>query len=160
MSHNWSTKFDQPLLVELQASRILLRVLAAVYALVALVWLWVPLDWPARLALFSLLGGHFVFLYRLHVKPLQRFAVRALRWDRVRGWRLLCHGGEWLPAQLLTPAFVSYRLVAVRFRVGRFSTRTVVVVADRLDENLFRRLRVRLLQSATDSPGPHFSPRR
>jgi len=150
MSHNSSKKFDQPLLLELQPSPVVLLVLGVVYALTALVWLWVPLDWPGRLALFSLLGGHFVFLYRLHVKPLQRVAVQALRWDAVRGWRLRCHRGEWLPAQLLTPAFVSYRLVAVRFRVGRFSTRTVVVVADRLDEDLFRRLRVRLLQSAAD----------
>ena len=144
------TKFDQPLLVELQASRILLLALGAVYALTVLVWLWVPLSWPGRLALFGVLGGHFVFLYRLHVKPLLRRAVQALRWDAVRGWRLRCHGGEWLPAKLLTPALVSYRLVAVRFRVGRFSTRTVVVVADRLAENDFRRLRVRLLQSAAD----------
>jgi len=150
MSHNSLTKFDQPLLVELQASRLLRLALGAVYALTALAWLSVPLSWPARLALFAALGGHFVFLYRLHVKPLRRRAVRALRWDRARGWRLRCHGGEWLPAQLLTPALVTCQLVAVRFRVGRFSTRSVVVVADRLNENDFRRLRVRLLQSAAD----------
>jgi len=151
MSHNSLTKFDQPLLAELQASRLLLLALGAIYALAALVCLWVPLSWPGRLLLFAVLGGHFVLLYRLHVKPLLRCAVQALSWDAVRGWRLHCHGGEWCPAQLLTPAFVSCRLVAVRFRVGRFSTRTVVVVADRLDENDFRRLRVRLLQTATDS---------
>ncbi|MEA2080805.1 MAG: protein YgfX [Pseudomonadota bacterium] len=144
------TKFDQPLLAELKPSRILLLALGAVYALVAAVWLWVPLSCLSRLALFGLLGGHFVFLYRLHVKPLLRCAVQALRWDSVQGWRLRCPGGEWFPAQLRTPAFLSYRLVAVRFRVGRFRTRTVVVVADRLDENDFRRLRVRLIQSATD----------
>jgi hypothetical protein len=155
MSHNSLTKFDQPLLAELQPSRILLLALVSVYALTALVWLWVPLSWPARLALLSALGGHFVFLYRLHVKPLLRRAVQALRWDAVRGWRLRCHGGEWCPAQLLTPALVSYRLVAVRFRVGRFSTRSVVVVADRLDENDFRRLRVRLLHAATDRQDRH-----
>jgi len=150
MSHNSLTKFDQPLLAELQPSRLLLLALGVVYALAALVWLWVPVSWPGRLALFCLLGGHFVFLYRLHVKPLLRGAVQALRWDAVQGWRLRCHDGEWCPAQLLTPALVSYRLVAVRFRVGRFRTRTVVIVADRLNENDFRRLRVRLLQSATE----------
>jgi hypothetical protein len=150
MSHNSLTEFDQPLLAELQPSRTLLLVFAAVYALAAVVWLWVPLSWWGRLALFALLGGHFVFLYRLHVKPLLRCAVQALSWDAVRGWRLCCRGGEWCPAQLLTPAFVSYRLVAVRFRVGRFRTRSVVVVADRLDKNDFRRLRVRLLQSSIE----------
>ena len=150
MSHNSLTKFDQPLLVELKPSRWLLLTLAAVYALVALVWSWVPLSWPGRLLLLALLGAHFVFLYRLHVRPLLHCAVKALSWDAARGWRLRCHGGEWCPAQLLTPALVAYRLVAVRFRVGRFSTRSLVVVADRLGEDDFRRLRVRLLQSATD----------
>lgn len=151
MSHNSLTTFDQPLLAELKPSRLLLFALGAVYALTAVVWLWVPLSWPGRLLLFGGLGWHFAFLYRLHVKPLLRCAVQDLGWDALRGWRLRCHGGEWLPARLLTPAFVSYRLVAVRFRVGRFSTRTVVVVADRLDENDFRRLRVRLLQTARDA---------
>jgi len=150
MSHNSLTKFDQPLLAELQPSPALFLAFASVYALVAVVWLWVPLSWWARLALFALLGGHFVFLYRLHVKPMLCCAVQALSWDAVRGWRLRCRGGGWCPAQLLTPAFVSYRLVAVRFRVGRFSTRSVVVVADRLDGDDFRRLRVRLLQSAME----------
>ena len=148
MSHNSLTKFDQPLLVELKPSRRLLLALAALYALTAWVWLWVPLPWPGRVALFAVLGAHFVFVYRLHVRPLLRCAVQALSWDAVRGWRLRCPGGEWCPAQLLTPAFVGYRLVAVRFRVGRFSTRTIVVVSDRLGENDFRRLRVRLIQSA------------
>jgi hypothetical protein len=144
------TIFDQPLLAELKPSRILLLALGAVYTLAALVWLWVPFSWLGRLALLGLLGGHFVFLYCLHAKPLLRRAVLALGWDAVRGWRIRCPGGEWLPAQLLTPALVSYRLVAVRFRVSRFSTRTVIVVADRLEENDFRRLRVRLLQSAAE----------
>ncbi len=150
MSHDSLTRFDQPLLIELKPSRTLLFAFAALYALTALVWLWVPLSGTSRMALLGLLSGHFVFLYRLHVKPLRRSAVQALAWDSVRGWRLRCHGGEWLPARLLTPAFVSYRLVAVSFSVGRFSRRKVVVVADRLAENDFRRLRVRLIQSANE----------
>ena len=55
MSHKSLTKFDQPLLVELKPSRWLLLTLAAVYALVALVWSWVPLPWPGRLLLLALL---------------------------------------------------------------------------------------------------------
>ena len=151
MSHKSLTKFDQPLLAELRPSRLLLFAYGLVYSLAALAWLWVPLSWWGHMLLIGLLGGHFVFLYRLHVQPLLRCAVQALSWDAVRGWRLRSGKGEWCPAQLLTPAFVSHRLVAVRFRVGRFSRRSVVVVADRLEENEFRRLRVRLLQSSAES---------
>ena len=151
MSHNSSTIFDQPLLAELAPSRTLLFVLGAVYALVVVVWCQVPLDWTGRGLLFALLGAHFLLLYRLHVKPLHHRAVQALSWDRPRGWRLRGPGGEWLSAQLLTPVFVSYRLVAVRFRVSRFRTHTVVVVADRLEADVFRRLRVRLLECAAES---------
>ena len=150
MSHDSLTKFDQPLRAELRPSRVLLSGFGLAYLLVALVWLWVPLTWPSRLTVLVLLAGHFVLLYGLHIRPSRRRAVRALSWDLARGWRLRCPGGQWCPARLLLPAFVSHRLVAVRFRVGRFSTRRVVVVADRLSEDDFRRLRVRLLQSAAD----------
>jgi hypothetical protein len=150
MSQDSLTKFDQPLRAELRPSKVLLSAFGLAYLSVALVWLWVPLSWPGRLTVLVLLAGHFVLLYGLHIKPSRRRAVCALSWDSARGWRLRCRGGQWCPARLLLPAFVSYRLVAVRFRVGRFSCRRVVVVADRLSEDDFRRLRVRLLQSAAD----------
>jgi hypothetical protein len=56
--------------------------------------------------------------------------------------------GVWHRARPGWPAFVSARLVAVRFRTGRFAGRPVIVVADRIDPQAFRRLRVRLLQCA------------
>ncbi len=148
MSHDSLTRFDQPLLAELKPSRTLLLGFGIVYLLVALVWLWLPVSWMGRLTVLAVLVGHFVMLYGLHIKPSRRCAVSALSWDGVRGWRLCCPQGQWLPAQLMLPAFVSFRLIAVRFRVGRVGQRRVVVVADRLSENDFRRLRVRLLQSA------------
>jgi len=147
MSQKSLTTFDQPLQVELQSSFLLLAVLLPPYALTALAWLWVPLDAAVCVILYGLLAGHFLYLYLLHCKPLLRSAVRALAWDSAGGWRVRC-AGEWLPATLVTPVFISYRLVAVRFRVGRRLTRRVVVVGDRMEGDDFRRLRVRLLQSA------------
>lgn len=143
--------FEQALQVELASSRLLLSVLLFLYTLTAAAWLWVPLDAFARLGLYSLLAGHFVYLYRLHCRPSLRSAVRALAWDPVSGWRIRCGAEAWLPARIITPVFVSYRLVAVRFRVGRFTTRSVVVTGDRMGSDDFRRLRVRLLQSANGS---------
>ena len=85
MSHNSSTIFEQPLLAELGPSRSLLLVLGAVYALVVVVWCRVPIDWAVRVVLFALIGGHFVLLYRLHVRPSHHRAVQTLSWDRRRG---------------------------------------------------------------------------
>jgi hypothetical protein len=151
MLHDSLTKFEQPLRAELKPSRVLLSGFGLAYLLGALVWLSVPVTWPGRLTVLVLLAGHFVLLYGVHIKPSRRRAVRALSWDSARGWRLCCRGAQWLPARLLLPVFVSHRLVAVRFRTGGFSTRRVVVVADRLSEDDFRRLRVRLLQSASEN---------
>jgi hypothetical protein len=147
MSHNSLTGFDQPLRVELQASRIILSVLAALYGLAAFAWLWVPLAWPGRAGLYVLLGWHFIHLYRLHVDMSAKTAVQALSWDRMRGWQIRCARDGWLQAEPCLPVFISYRLAAVRFKAGRFKTRRVIVVGDRLGSDDFRRLRVRLLQS-------------
>lgn len=150
MSHNSLTGFDRPLLVELQASRISLSVLVALYALAAFAWLWVPLEWLDRVVLYSLLGAHFIYLYRLHIRMSASTAVLALSWDRERGWRIRSRDG-WSKVDLCMPAFVTYRLVALRFKVGRIKTRRVIIVYDRIAADDFRRLRVRLLQSAYGS---------
>ena len=148
MSQNSLNAFDQPLQVELTPSRLLLSVLLLLYTLTAAAWLWVPLDGFVRLVLYGLLCGHCGYLYLLHCRPVLRSAVRALAWNSDGGWRIRCQSDEWLPASIVMPVFVSYRLVAVRFRVGRLMTRRVILVGDRIDRDDFRRLRVRLLQSA------------
>ncbi len=147
MSQESLSIFDRPLRVELKSSRLLPSVLLALYLLAAVAWLWVPLGTIARLSLCSLLAGHCVYLYLLHCRPSLRSAVRALAWDSASGWQVRCQAGEWLPADIVTPVFISYRLVAVRFRVGRLTTRSVVVTGDRIERDDFRRLRVCLLQS-------------
>ncbi|GMQ89067.1 MAG: hypothetical protein BMS9Abin09_0514 [Gammaproteobacteria bacterium] len=148
MSHNSLRKFDQPLSVELSPSRFYLSVLVSLYSLAILAWWNVPLSGLARLLLTVLLTGHFFHLYREYISATSAASVQALSWDRVRGWRLRGPDTVWLPADMLVPVFVSYRLAAVRFRTGRFRTRTVLLFPDRLPANDFRRLRVRLLQSA------------
>ncbi len=149
MSHNSLKKFDQPLSVELKPSRIFLSVLVSLYSLAVLAWWCVPLSVLTRLLLTAVLTGHFFHLYRLHIAATSAASVQALCWDRVKGWQLRGPGTTvWFPAEMLLPVFVSYRFAAVRFRIGRFTTRSAVLLADRLPANDFRRLRVRLLQSA------------
>jgi hypothetical protein len=99
-------------------------------------------------ALLVPLGLHFACLHGLHVGLWLPGAVCALSWDAQRGWRLQQSRGGWLEARPLVPVFVSARLVAVRFRVADGRRRSALVVADRCGVDDFRRLRVRLLQSA------------
>lgn len=144
MSHNLSRKFDRPLRVELGASGLLLSWALALYLGAALLCLWAPLPGVLLLAL----GAHFAYLYCLHVRRCLPFAVRAVSWDAARGWRLRQARGDWLAVTPLVPLFVSYRLVAVRFRCGRCSRRSLLVAAHSCPADDFRRLRVRLIQSA------------
>ena len=148
MSHNSLTRFDQPLQVEPETSRLLLTVAATLYGLAAVAWWCTPTPLPVRLAVSIVLILHFIYLYRVHISVTPASAVQTLDWNPLRGWRLCGGDGQWFDAQLLLPVFVTHRLVAVRFRVGRFDTRSLVVVGDRLSGDDFRRLRVRLLQSA------------
>ncbi|MFQ5645123.1 MAG: protein YgfX [Thiogranum sp.] len=142
------SRFDQPLRIEPGRSRTLFAVLVLLYALAIAAWWCVPLSVLTRLLLSAVLAGHFCYLYRVHIAATAKVSVRVLCWDRTRGWRLCGPDAAWSPAVVLLPVFVSYRLAAVRFRTGRFKTRTLVLCADRLPANDFRRLRVRLLQSA------------
>jgi hypothetical protein len=75
-------------------------------------------------------------------------AICALSWDAARGWRIRQARGDWIGADPVLPVFVSHRLVAVRFRTGRFAYRNLLVVGQRCAADEFRRLRVRLIQSA------------
>jgi hypothetical protein len=148
MSHNSLRKFDQPLRVEFKPSRIYLSLLVSLYSLAVMAWWCVPLSGQPRLLVTVLLAGHFFHLYRLHIAVTAAASVQALSWERMQGWQVRGPDAVWLPAELLLPVFVSHRLAAVRFRTGRFRTRSVVLFADCLPANDFRRLRVRLLQSA------------
>jgi len=130
--------------VELGPSRLLLQAGLALYLAAAVLCLWSPL--PGALA--ALLVLHFCFVYCLHVRRCLPFAVRAVSWDAVRGWRIRSARGQWLAVSPVPPVFVSYRLVAVRLRCGRFRRRSLLVVAGSCPVDDFRRLRVRLIQSA------------
>ncbi|GEM_PF-1088454 len=147
MSHNSLNRFDQPLQIEPRASRAMRAVLVSLHVLAAAAWWQLPLSLWARALVSIVLAVHFVHLYRLHITASSATAVKALSWDRARGWRLCSVHTSWVSAQLCIPVFVSYHLVVVRFRTARFRTCTLALSADRLGADDFRRLRVRLLQS-------------
>jgi hypothetical protein len=143
MSHDLSKKFDRPLRVELRPSGLLLLVSLAVYVPAVLLCLGPLLPGVLLIPL----GLHFCYVHGTHIGAWLPTAVAALSWDAGRGWRLRQTRGDWLAVEPVVPLFVSRRLVAVRFRAGRFRYRSVLVLTGRCAEDEFRRLRVRLLQS-------------
>lgn len=148
MSHNSSQRFDRPLQVELRASRLLFGAALLLYLAALLCCVWAPLPGAWRAAMCGLLCLHFVSVCRRHIVSCAPQAVCGLAWDLQRGWRIRGPRGDWQQAALCTPVFVSYRLAVARFRSGRWRSRSVMLVADRAGDEDFRRLRVRLIQSA------------
>ncbi len=145
MSQNLWNRFDRPLRLELDDSPLLLKILAALHLAGVLAWVLVPLSPLVQVSAVVILLARFWHLFCLHACPRARYAVQALYWEKASGWKIKTLDG-WCPATLCAPYYVTARLVAVRFRIGRLRRVTAVVVADRSDTDDFRRLRVRLLQ--------------
>lgn len=150
MSTELSNVFDQPLQVELKASPMLLAMVAALYLLTVLLWLPIPLPGRVAAVLYAGMLAHFLFLFGLHIVNWLPVSINRLGWDRKRGWWLQYVDGRRLKVSLCLPVFVSRYLVAACFRTDRLRFRSVIVVADRLEAEAFRRLRVRLIQSSHD----------
>jgi hypothetical protein len=148
MSPTSLTKFDQPLQIELQASRMLARLSLLVHLLAGLAWLLVTLPVPGKLAALLLIIVHAYYFHRLQITANGASSISRIAWDSSRGWWVYNPVTGWQTAVLQLPVCVSAGLVAVRFRVTGRRCCSAVIVGDRLEADKFRRLRVRLLQSA------------
>ena len=165
MSLHWSNGSARPLYLELGPSRRLTWLLVLLHGSTILAWYWSTWAWPWRLCAWLLTGSSFLYLYRLHARPVSRYAIRALYHD-AGGWQLRLAAG-WRAAELQPAVLVDAGLVLARFRLegaepGPCNARgiqwlrvwprrryaTLVVTADRSDAESVRRLRARLLQCA------------
>jgi Membrane-bound toxin component of toxin-antitoxin system len=147
MSYSSLTGFERPLRVELDASRRLALAGAAVHVLAVAACLMAALDPWLRLLLAAAAAAHYGYFLRRQASARTGRALKAVSWDKLRGWRVCCGDGVWQSAQLRLPVYVSAAVVIMRFRAGTGKSCSAVVVADRLCVDDFRRLRVRLLQS-------------
>jgi len=142
------TKSEQPLQIELRPAWRLAAVAGFIHLLSAGSIVLLPAFYGLRFLLPVLLLVHFGYFIRRKVIGTTRKAVRMIAWDRQRGWRVANAAGDWQRVHPDLPVFVSYKLVVVRFRISAFRSRSAIVVAERLSDDDFRRLRVRLIQSA------------
>lgn len=151
MSDASSTAFARPLRIELRASRRLALLGGVAHAAAVGACLLAHLPLPLCLLGALLVTLHWRRFLLRQCSGGASLALAALRWDAARGWRIRPGGGDWQPARLHLPVFVSAPLAVVRFRLRSGRRCAAVVVADRLPQDDFRRLRVRLLQTAAGS---------
>jgi len=134
----------------LQPSRQLARLSLVIHLLGAVAWLLVSSPVVLKLTALIFIGIHALHFHRLQIAARGVTTVSGITWDKTRGWQVCNPVSGWQVAELQKPVFVSARLVAARFRVSRFRCCNAVVVSDRLSGDKFRRLRVRLIQSARE----------
>jgi hypothetical protein len=83
--------------------------------------------------------------WRMHVSLRHPEAIRYLCWGEDNNWRLTRKDGTTLSTSLKPRVFIHPRLVVLRFRRSSWRAVSVLLTADRLAPESFRRLRVRLL---------------
>jgi toxin CptA len=114
------------------------------HGLALLVSLLLPLAWPCRLALASLVAGSLYLSAGTHLWRHLPFAIREVRWSPDGYWTLVFTRGERRRARLLPRSYVHPRLVILSFRIGRWRLQHLLLTSDNVDATLLRRLRVRL----------------
>lgn len=148
MSQNLYNKFDRPLCLELGPSRILQLVIGLTHLAALLALMLAPLDIVALAVLAILVIANALYLYACYAGMRMPASIRKLGWTSAQGWYLPQLNGETLPVNLREPLFVSRYLLVARFASPRYRHHSLLVVADSLNADDFRRLRVRLLQCA------------
>jgi hypothetical protein len=112
-------------------------------ALLVLPFTGLPL--PVTVAIALAVAGSFLRAWRTHVSPTRPAAIHRLRWGDGNDWELTRQDGTTLHTSLRPRVFIHPRLVILRFRQSPWRTDSVLQTSDRLDPELFRKLRVRLL---------------
>lgn len=144
MSHTLSTQYAAPLRLELGPSRALAAWLIVVHAtpLILLPLLQMPLWLKLAIAaavLYGLFAAWRRLLWRGHPD-----AVRTLLWSEAGHCQLTMNSGQQQRLSLASQAFILPWMVVLHFNTPQRRLRYLLVLSDMLDDEAFRRLRVRL----------------
>ena len=125
------------------SSRLLLFVCGTHFAALAVVP-FLAIAPGLQLSMLVLIAISLVHTFRTHVLRTNGYAIRTVEWDGKGEWVLLMASGKIVPAQLRRTSYVQPWLVILNFSLGRFSSRTLILLPDAVDPEVLRRLRVRL----------------
>ena len=105
---------------------------------------WLPLPAWLMLTIASMVLYSLLDAWRRLIRRSHPGAVRSVTWKDAEHCRLMLQSGKQLDVTLNSQAFILPWLVVLHFRTTRRHLRYLPVLADMLDEETFRRLRVRL----------------
>jgi hypothetical protein len=144
MSHTLSTQYAAPLRLELGPSRALAAWLIVVHAspLALLPLLHLPL-WLNLAISATVLCGLFD-AWRRRVRRGHPDAVRTVLWKEAGHCQLILNSGQQRRVSLAAQAFILPWMVVLHFKTPQRRLRYLLVLSDMLDDETFRRLRVRL----------------
>ena len=126
--------------------------LIVVHAAPLLLLPWLPLPLWLKLAIASMVLYSLHDSWRRQVRRSYPDAVRGVIWKDAEHCSLRLQSGKQLDVTLASQAFILPWLVVLHFRTPRRRYRYLPVLADMLDEEVFRQLRVRLRIAMDQGP--------
>ena len=140
-----SKKYAAPLQLELHASKILFTVLLFLHTLAIVALMILPFSIWLRLLLSVVIALIGMYLIAVHAMRSADKSINKIVWDANDGWLISSRIAENSKMILLGDSFIHPLLTVLRFKQQKKNFATnVVLLKDNIDENEFRRLRVRL----------------
>lgn len=146
-----SHTYAAPLSLQPEVSHRLGAALVILHAGALLAPFVVPLPASARAVLLAAVGASLIHAWRMHLGARR---ITTAVWFMGDDWLLTSGDGTSARACLAPQAYVSPYAVVLRFCSAGRRVRTLVLLPDSLDADVFRRLRVRLRITVTAAAQP------
>ncbi len=117
--------------------------LGGILMLLNLPWQWWQIVLMSSVTLISL-----IYSLGRHVLQTHQRSISEINWTSDGRWLLTTRSGNSFQARLSANSFLHPQLVVLNFIHGRWKRQSVVLFRDALDQESFRRLRVRLGRDA------------
>lgn len=139
--------FTEPLRLEIPKSFTTLLMIVLPLLFIALVVVWyTPIHWAWLLAVVLVEGVVAGYFVRLHYWKNLKPSILEINQDARGQWSVLANVNEddWRLVELLPTSFVSTFLIVLNFKDEKRRRYSVILPAGSLDDDTFRRLRVRI----------------
>ena len=140
-----SKKYATPLRLEIKPSKILFFLLLILHFLALLIIYTLNFDLLITvLIVIPVFISAYFSIFKITLQKSKNSIIK-LVWDGNNEWILENKIGEKINAELLKDTYISSMMTILIFKCeGQFVTKNIVLLKDNIDENDFRRLRVRL----------------
>ena len=140
-----SKKYAAPLHLEITPSRYLLILFFSLHFISFVLLFFIPIDSILLVVLSVLILLSAVHVFMHHVNKMRPTSIVGLIWDIEDDWFLLQRNGGKKLVELDGNSFIHPFFAILNFKQeGRLFSRSVILLKDNINQNDFRRLRVRL----------------